>query len=226
MAEKESFVDRLKRLSKSASALKAAAKQADQFLRDLIRGKSVVSSETEEQPKKLTDPVLPKAVTDKKEIKKPEKPKKISKIEPNHIGKLIFFDYDPKWKKKLPYYDRFPLVIPISISSDRFIGLNLHYLPPGYRAVLFDALSRNLYRKKNITEDEIIKLNYSMLSGLSKSKLYIPCVRQYLYSHVEDKYTLLPYSEWKKVVVSSTPKFEKKSKEYIWKDSFRKINKY
>lgn len=220
MAEKESFVDRLKRLSKSASLLKKAAQQADQFFRDLIRGKPVSSQEKEEQPTKSTDPVKPK------EKIKESQYTKVSKIEANHIGKLIFFDYDPKWKKKLPYYDRFPLVIPISIDSDRFIGLNLHYLPPGYRAILFDAISRNLYKNKNISESDIIKLNYKMLSNMSRSKLYIPCVRQYLYSHVETKYTLIPYSEWKKTVVGSMPKFEKKSKEYIWKDSFRKINKY
>ena len=29
------------------------------------------------------------------------------------IGKMYFFYYDPKTKDSLPYYDRFPLVIPI-----------------------------------------------------------------------------------------------------------------
>ena len=28
-------------------------------------------------------------------------------------GRLNMFFYDPKWKKKLPYYDTFPLVLPI-----------------------------------------------------------------------------------------------------------------
>ena len=28
------------------------------------------------------------------------------------IGKMYSFFYDPKWKKKLPYYDRFPLIFP------------------------------------------------------------------------------------------------------------------
>lgn len=220
MAEKESFTDRLKRLSKSASSWKDALKKAQDAFQALIKGK--LPKVSEEEPE--TKPASGSAKT--KEEKESTEYKKIRVLKPNNIGKLIFFDYDPKWKKKLPYYDRFPLVIPIDLASDRFWGLNLHYLPPGYRAVLFDSLYRNVYKKKNIDEKEIIKLNYSMLSKISRSKLYIPCVRQYLYSHVEDGYTLIPSVEWKKYVPLSTPKFEKKSKEYIWRDSFRKINKY
>ena len=44
------------------------------------------------------------------------------------FGKLNMFMYDPKLKKKLPYYDTFPLVLPIESYSDGFLGLNLHYL--------------------------------------------------------------------------------------------------
>ena len=30
-----------------------------------------------------------------------------------YVGKLNMFFYDPKFKKKLPYYDTFPLVLPL-----------------------------------------------------------------------------------------------------------------
>ena len=33
-------------------------------------------------------------------------------------GRLNMFFYDPKWKKKLPYYDTFPLVLPIEKYPD------------------------------------------------------------------------------------------------------------
>ena len=45
------------------------------------------------------------------------------------IGALYFFVYDPKTKADLPYYDRFPLVLPLKREPDGFLGLNLHYLP-------------------------------------------------------------------------------------------------
>ena len=38
------------------------------------------------------------------------------------VGKMYFYSYDPKLKDVLPYYDRFPLVIPIENYSDGFLG--------------------------------------------------------------------------------------------------------
>ena len=40
------------------------------------------------------------------------------------IGKLYFFAYDPKWKDKLSKYDKFPMVFPIELYGDGFLGLN------------------------------------------------------------------------------------------------------
>ena len=61
------------------------------------------------------------------------------------IGKMYFFIYDPKTKEKLPYYDLFPLVIPIgeySGKSKGFLGLNLHYVHPKNRIELLDKLEQ------------------------------------------------------------------------------------
>ena len=43
-------------------------------------------------------------------------------------GRLNMFVYDPKFKKKLPYYDTFPLVLPLENYSDGFLGLSFHSL--------------------------------------------------------------------------------------------------
>jgi len=45
------------------------------------------------------------------------------------FGRLNMFFYDPKFKKTLPYYDTFPLVLPLERYDDGFLGINLHYLP-------------------------------------------------------------------------------------------------
>ena len=45
-------------------------------------------------------------------------------------GRLNLFFYDPKFKKTLPYYDTFPLVLPLDPIKGGFIGMNFHYLPP------------------------------------------------------------------------------------------------
>ena len=57
------------------------------------------------------------------------------------IGRMYFYFYDPKHKDTLPYYDRFPLVIPIERYSDGFLGLNLHYIHPKQRIIMLQKLS-------------------------------------------------------------------------------------
>ena len=63
-------------------------------------------------------------------------------------GFLYLFNYDPKTKEKLKYYDRFPLVIPIETYPDGFLGLNLHYIHPKHRLILLDKLSDTASNKK------------------------------------------------------------------------------
>ena len=41
-------------------------------------------------------------------------------------GDMYLFFYDPKMKDTLPYYDRMPLVLPFSLVTDGFYGINLH----------------------------------------------------------------------------------------------------
>ena len=58
------------------------------------------------------------------------------------VGFMYNFFYDPKMKKELPYYDRFPLIFPFKRGYERnrateggaFYGINLHYLPPHVRS--------------------------------------------------------------------------------------------
>ena len=54
------------------------------------------------------------------------------------IGRMYHFFYDPKHKKTLPYYDRFPLIFPFKSVRGGFLGINLHYLPLRLRAKLMD----------------------------------------------------------------------------------------
>ena len=55
-------------------------------------------------------------------------------------GRMFMYFYDPKHKKTLPYYDRFPLTFMVEKAEGGFYGLNLHYLPHKQRALFFDKL--------------------------------------------------------------------------------------
>ena len=59
-----------------------------------------------------------------------------------NIGLLNLFFYDPKYKETLPYYDTFPLVLPLDSIKGGFSGLNFHYLSPGLRLRLLEQMQR------------------------------------------------------------------------------------
>ena len=56
------------------------------------------------------------------------------------VGRLNLFGYNPKLRKTLPYYDIFPLVLPLEAISGGFMGMNFHYLPPLLRMRLLERM--------------------------------------------------------------------------------------
>ena len=111
------------------------------------------------------------------------------------IGKMYFYFYDPKTKDTMPYYDRFPLVIPIESYNDGFLGLNLHYISPKYRMTLLDKLS---VTASNNTYDERTKLrlNYRYLANASRVFEATPCIKRYLYGHIQSRFLEITADEW------------------------------
>ena len=136
------------------------------------------------------------------------------------LGRMYHFRYDPKWKEKLPYWDTFPLIIPIDSYSDGFDGLNLHYLPPKLRAKLFDALTAVL-TDKGLNEKARFKLTYNLLSGVKRYRLFKPTYKKYLYSKVKSRFLLIPPEEWQVALFLPTQKFVKAKASRVWKDSRR-----
>jgi len=144
-----------------------------------------------------------------------------TKIQP---GRLYMYGYDPKGKKELPYYDRFPLVFPFSGSQGGFMGLNMHYLPYHLRIKLLDAL---LVFKSNNRMDETTKLKYSwqIIDGMSKFAAAKPCVKQYLSGHVKTQFRQINADEWATAMLLPVERFVGASKQEIWSDSIKIIRK-
>ena len=85
------------------------------------------------------------------------------------------FVYDPKLKEKLPYYDTFPLVLPIEEYKNGFLGINLHYLSMSMRIRLLDRLMDYSNNDKFDKTTEL-RTNYS---NLKKVDLIKPCLKRY-----------------------------------------------
>lgn len=137
------------------------------------------------------------------------------------IGQMIMFVYDPKTKAKLPYYDTFPLVFPIKLYEDGWLGINLHYLPPNARAVLMGNLYNTLTSGKDDTKK--LAISYELLKSASRYQLFQPCIKRYLYSHVRSKFLFVDPKEWDAALMLPTAQFQKASETKVWQDSMESI---
>lgn len=138
------------------------------------------------------------------------------------VGSMYMYYYDPKHKKTLPYYDRFPLVFPYRKVPGGFMGINLHYLPLVYRAKLMDALY-DVTNNKNFDETTKLKMNYQVLSSAAKFKYFAPCVKHYLTEHLRSRFLYVYPSEWDIALFLPTERFQGATKQKVWADSKKLI---
>ena len=122
-----------------------------------------------------------------------------------NFGALNMFIYDPKLKNKLPYYDTFPLVLPIERYRDGFLGINFHYLPYALRARLLSRLDPNA--------------NYSALKNV---KLVKPTLKRYLNTNVRSRFRKLEEEDFMTAIMLPVQRFKKSSTNKVWSDS-RKV---
>jgi hypothetical protein len=138
------------------------------------------------------------------------------------IGALYFFVYDPKGKNDLPYYDRFPLVMPLQRYDDGFLGLNLHYLPLKYRV----AFMRKLMALAIMNDDDEIKrirITYDILEASKRFKEFRPCIKRYLYPHVKSRILAVLPEEWDIAIHIPVQQFKGATPNQVWKESVEEI---
>jgi hypothetical protein len=141
-------------------------------------------------------------------------------IRGDDIGSMFHFWYDAKHKDKLPYWDRHPLLIPLEIYGDGFLGLNMHYISPTARARLFDAL----YSQAQFDDDgrpTRLDLSYYTVKGLSETAWYKPCVKRYLRTHVRSSFYWIRPQEWDMALMLPTAQWVGAAQKTIHRKSSR-----
>ena len=108
---------------------------------------------------------------------------------------LNFFRYNPKLASILPYYDVFPLVLPIQSARGGFLGINFHYLPIPLRMKLFETLE-----KKDFQGD------YRALKNVREIK---PTIKHYLRSQMASKFLRLDEEEFAPAIFLPVQDFRK-----------------
>ena len=130
-------------------------------------------------------------------------------------GKLNMFLYDPKHKKKLPYYDTFPLVLPIENYPDGFLGINMHYLPIPLRIKLLDRLV-DYSNNTKFDESTRIVADYSQLK---KVNLIKPTLHRYLAGQTKSQFRRIDADEFTIATLLPVQRFKKADSGEVWKDS-------
>ena len=139
------------------------------------------------------------------------------------FGDMYMMMYDPKHKQTLPYYDRFPLVIPVEPAKGGFYGLNLHYLPHTLRAQFLDQLYDRTTNNK-FDETTRFKLTYDLLKGISGKPFYKACYKHYLSSHVRSSFAKVDSADWEIAIFLPIESFKKSSLDAVWKESRKQIS--
>ena len=147
----------------------------------------------------------------------------ITKRATHSFGSMFMYFYDPKTKDKLPYYDTFPLVIPVEPAEGGFRGINLHYLPPILRAKFLDALL-DVTNNKKYDQTTKFRLTYNILNGARKMRYFKPCFKHYLLNHVKSRFAEVPAPEWEIATFLPTAQWKKASAGKVYSDSRKVAN--
>ncbi len=122
------------------------------------------------------------------------------------IGRMYAFHYVPKYEDTLPVWDQFPIVLPMEIYPDGFLGLNLHYLDPMNRLALLQLLHDFITNTK-YDDSTRFKLSYSVLNGIKKYDIMRPCIKRYLLEYMESSMIYVEPDQWELAVLLPFERF-------------------
>ena len=137
------------------------------------------------------------------------------------VGEMFLFNYEPRTRSKLQFYDTFPLIYLVKVEPGKLHGLNLHYLPRKLRTVFFMNLQQ---LRTGIGDDARLgKLDIGTLKSSNRYKYFRPCYRTYSIKRINSRMLKIPADDWPIAISLPLERFKKTSKYNVWTDSRRII---
>ena len=130
-------------------------------------------------------------------------------------GRLNMFFYSPKFKSTLPYYDTFPLVLPLEKYNDGFLGVNFHYLPIPLRIRLLDRLV-DCSNNTKFDESTSLDVDYQKLKNINLIK---PTLHKYLAGYTKSQFRRIDADEFTVAALLPVQRFQKASDKEVWRES-------
>jgi hypothetical protein len=177
-------------------------------LRDFLRDKALAATSRNVSSKRFVETKKAKANV-------------VTTIKP---GTMVCYFYDAKHKATLPYYDKFPVGFVIDVQKDYNLFLNLHYLPPIFRARLMDALY-DLLNNQKYDDTTKLKMSYDILRSAAKFKYFKPCIKKHLHNRIQSHMIQIDVREWDYVAFLPLNRFSGANQRKVWDDSIKIINK-
>ena len=198
MAVQESFLSRVSDAVRSGTVGKEV-KRSTKWFHDKIKGlkgevrnrfSSTNAAKFYRESEKINDAVFKRRVS---------------------LGDLFCYYYNPKYRKTLPYYDMFPMIMLLSAEKETFLGINFHYLRPKWRAILLDRVTAKI-------GGGLPKWN-----KLRQIRQIAPTIKRYRYDHIMRKVIPIEEDEQEIAIFLPTERFKKSGKAKVWSESERKF---
>lgn len=137
--------------------------------------------------------------------------KTYSNIEGGLMGKMFFYIYDAKYKKILPIWDRFPMMIVLHMKTNGWLGLNLHFLYQEQRA---NILTKLVSGYGGVSDNDLsLTLNYGLLKNLHLFEDLKPCIKRYRHDCVRSRILPVQAHEWAYAIWLGAEDFEIQNRE-------------
>lgn len=134
------------------------------------------------------------------------------------IGNMYLFRYDAHGKDTLPYWDASPLVIPIDLTPDGFLGINFHYLGYLHRALLLDRL-RDFNGNQHDRRRDISNVSYSKINAISRYKYFRPALKRYKFDGIQSQLLEVHEGDWEMALFLPIHDFRGSSARTVWSNS-------
>ena len=151
-------------------------------------------------------------------------------------GKIYIFNYDPKTKDILSFYDKHPIILALGPSKrveGLDLGININFLPPKYKRFLLGKIfdySRSKIRKALSDREKIantgktprpnrdeapLRIYYDIAKRLIPDELAF-AIRSYYMGRRTDTF-VLTYEKWTDITMISIEDIEKVSLGFIYR---------
>ena len=131
------------------------------------------------------------------------------------VGRLNLFGYNPKLRAKLPYYDIFPLVLPLEPTKGGFMGMNFHYLPPLLRFRLLERMQARASDRRFDSKTKF-EVNYDDVKSI---KIVKPTIKKYLYAYCQTGFLRINADDAAIAIYLPVQRFKKAPDSAVYADS-------